>query len=154
MLNRLGVRWLCVTGGSPYYCPHVQRPALFPPSDGYEPPEDPLVGVARHINITSRLKAAAPAQVIVGSGYSYLQEWLPNVAQAVIGARPRGLRRPRPHGALVPGAAGRRAGRQTAAAQVDLSHVQRLHHRSPQRARVRVLSRSIRSTWRIRTPSA
>ena len=40
--------------------------------------------MARHINVTGRLKAAAPNQVIVGSGYSYLQEWLPNVAQAVI----------------------------------------------------------------------
>ena len=58
--DALGVRWLCVTGGSPYYCPHVQRPALFPPSDGYEPPEDPLVGVARQINVTRRLKAAVP----------------------------------------------------------------------------------------------
>ena len=38
---------VCVTGGSPYYNPHVQRPALFPPTDGYQPPEDPLVGVAR-----------------------------------------------------------------------------------------------------------
>jgi len=85
VLRELGIRWLCVTGGSPYYCPHVQRPALFPPSDGYEPPEDPLVGVARHVNLTSRLKRAAPDMIVVGSGYSYLQEWLPHVAQAVVG---------------------------------------------------------------------
>ena len=32
MLERLGVRWICVTAGSPYYNPHMQRPALFPPS--------------------------------------------------------------------------------------------------------------------------
>ena len=49
MLERLGVRWICVTAGSPYYNPHVQRPALFPPLDGYEPPEDPLRGVWRQI---------------------------------------------------------------------------------------------------------
>ena len=35
LLESLGVRAICVTGGSPYYNPHVQRPALFPPSDGY-----------------------------------------------------------------------------------------------------------------------
>ena len=35
--------------GSPYYNPHMQRPAMFPPLDGYEPPEDPLRGVARQI---------------------------------------------------------------------------------------------------------
>jgi len=85
VFRELGIRWLCVTAGSPYYCPHVQRPALFPPSDGYEPPEDPLHGVARHINATARLKASAPDMIIVGSGYSYLQEWLPNVAQAAVG---------------------------------------------------------------------
>ena len=44
---RCGVSWINVTASSPYYAPHVQRPALFPPSDGYPPPEDPLVGVAR-----------------------------------------------------------------------------------------------------------
>jgi 2,4-dienoyl-CoA reductase-like NADH-dependent reductase (Old Yellow Enzyme family) len=81
MLDRRAVRWICVTAGSPYYCPHVQRPALFPPSDGYEPPEDPLRGVARHIDATARLKAAFPHLAFVGSGYTYLQEWLPHVAQ-------------------------------------------------------------------------
>ena len=81
MLQARGVRWICVTAGSPYYCPHAQRPALFPPSDGYEPPEDPLHGVARQIDATARLKAAFPSLAIVGSGYTYLQEWLPNVAQ-------------------------------------------------------------------------
>src|SRR5207244_944511 len=65
MLERLGVRWICVTAGSPYYNPHVQRPALFPPSDGYLPPEDPLAGVARQIAATARLKAAYPTMVFV-----------------------------------------------------------------------------------------
>ncbi|PYQ97686.1 MAG: NADH:flavin oxidoreductase [Acidobacteria bacterium] len=81
ILERLGVRWICVTAGSPYYNPHVQRPALFPPVDGYLPPEDPLAGVARQIDATARLKAACPSLVFVGSGYSYLQEWLPHVAE-------------------------------------------------------------------------
>jgi 2,4-dienoyl-CoA reductase-like NADH-dependent reductase (Old Yellow Enzyme family) len=84
MLERLGVRWICVSGGSPYYNPHVQRPALFPPLDGYEPPEDPLRGVARQIRATALLKRASPALVFVGSGYSYLQEWLPRVAQHAV----------------------------------------------------------------------
>ncbi len=82
----LGIRWVCVTAGSPYYNPHIQRPAIFPPSDGYLPPEDPLVGVARQIDATARLKARHPEMVIVGSAYSYLQEWAPHVAQHVVGA--------------------------------------------------------------------
>lgn len=84
LLDELGIRLVCVTAGSPYYNPHIQRPALFPPSDGYQPPEDPLVGVARQIGVTAALKRARPEMIMVGSGYSYLQDWLPNVAQAVI----------------------------------------------------------------------
>jgi 2,4-dienoyl-CoA reductase-like NADH-dependent reductase (Old Yellow Enzyme family) len=81
MLRERGIRLICTTAGSPYYCPHAQRPAAFPPSDGYEPPEDPLRGVARQIDATARLKAAFPDLTFVGSAYSYLQEWLPHVAQ-------------------------------------------------------------------------
>jgi NADPH2 dehydrogenase len=80
-LESLGVRWICTTAGSPYYNPHIQRPAYFPPLDGYEPPEDPLRGVARQITATAKLKAEFPNLVFVGSAYSYLQEWLPNVGQ-------------------------------------------------------------------------
>jgi 2,4-dienoyl-CoA reductase-like NADH-dependent reductase (Old Yellow Enzyme family) len=81
MLDALSVKWICVTAGSPYYNPHVQRPALFPPLDGYEPPEDPLRGVWRQIHATALLKRAFPHMIFVGSAYSYLQEWLPHVAQ-------------------------------------------------------------------------
>jgi 2,4-dienoyl-CoA reductase-like NADH-dependent reductase (Old Yellow Enzyme family) len=84
LLETLGVRWVCTSAGSPYYNPHLQRPALFPPSDGYLPPEDPLRGVARQIEATARLKADFPDIVFVGSAYSYLQEWLPNVAERVL----------------------------------------------------------------------
>jgi hypothetical protein len=59
----------------------MQRPALFPPSDGYLPPEDPLVGVARQIAATAKLKRDFPSLAIVGSAYTYLQDWLPHVAQ-------------------------------------------------------------------------
>jgi NADPH2 dehydrogenase len=81
LLEDLGIKLVCVSAGSPYYNPHIQRPALFPPSDGYAPPEDPLAGVARLIAVATEIKARYPRLAIVGSGYSYLQEWLPNVAQ-------------------------------------------------------------------------
>ena len=85
ILDGLGVRWICTTAGSPYYNPHVQRPAIFPPVDGYDPPEDPLRGVARQIQATARLKRAFPQLIFVGSAYSYLQEWLPHVGQWAVG---------------------------------------------------------------------
>jgi 2,4-dienoyl-CoA reductase-like NADH-dependent reductase (Old Yellow Enzyme family) len=84
MMSDQGVKLICTTAGSPYYNPHIQRPATAPPSDGYLPPEDPLVGVARQIQATAELKKSLPETVFVGSGYSYLQDWLPNVGQAVI----------------------------------------------------------------------
>ncbi|MFN8492281.1 MAG: NADH:flavin oxidoreductase [Caldilineaceae bacterium] len=84
LLAALDIKLVCITAGSPYYTPHIQRPALFPPSDGYQPPEDPLVGVARQIQATAELKRYRPDLVFVGTGYSYLQEWLPNVAQHVV----------------------------------------------------------------------
>jgi 2,4-dienoyl-CoA reductase-like NADH-dependent reductase (Old Yellow Enzyme family) len=86
LLESLGVSLVNITAGSPYYSPHVQRPALFPPSDGYGPPEDPLVGVARQIETTAMLKRRSSGLVLVGSAYSYLQEWLPLVAQGVLRA--------------------------------------------------------------------
>jgi len=84
LLRELGICLVNLTAGSPYYNPHVQRPALFPPSDGYLPPEDPLVGVARQLHAARQLKRQFPELIIVGTGYTYLQDFLPYVTQAVL----------------------------------------------------------------------
>lgn len=84
LLVELGIGLLCVTAGSPYYCPHVQRPAFFPPSDGYQPPRDPLWDVARLQRATRELTVAHPELVVVGSALTYLQDHLPNVAQELV----------------------------------------------------------------------
>ena len=84
LLKSVGIKLVCTTAGSPYYNPHIQRPAYFPPSDGYKPPEDPLVGVVRQLRATAELKQKHPELVFVGSGYSYLQDWLPHAAQALV----------------------------------------------------------------------
>lgn len=73
-----------VSLGSPYWNPHLQRPATYPPSDGYLPPGDPLLMVGEHLRATSALAAACPGVRFVGTGYSYLQEWLAHAAQAVL----------------------------------------------------------------------
>jgi 2,4-dienoyl-CoA reductase-like NADH-dependent reductase (Old Yellow Enzyme family) len=84
LLRALNIDLVCISAGSPYYVPHIQRPALFPPSDGYLPPEDPLVGVARQMEVTARLKKKFSDLLFVGSGYTYLQEYLPHVGQAAV----------------------------------------------------------------------
>jgi 2,4-dienoyl-CoA reductase-like NADH-dependent reductase (Old Yellow Enzyme family) len=87
VLRDEGVACVNLSCGSPYYNPHIQRPAIFPPSDGYLPPEDPLIGVARQIQATRCCKQAVPDLPMVGTGYSYLQDYLPQVAQAVVRQR-------------------------------------------------------------------
>ncbi|MBN8249591.1 MAG: NADH:flavin oxidoreductase [Verrucomicrobia bacterium] len=85
-LREWGVRLICLTAASPYYNPHLQRPAAVPPSDGYLPPEDPLTGVVRQIQAVARVKQEFPDLVVVGSAYSYLQEWLAPVGEALVAA--------------------------------------------------------------------
>src|SRR6266550_2385006 len=84
LLEELKIPLVNITAGSPYYNPHIQRPALYPPSDGYQPAEDPLVGVARQMSAARELKGRFPNLIFVGTAYSYLQDFLPNVAQAVV----------------------------------------------------------------------
>jgi len=84
LLRSLGIRLVNISGGSPYYNPHIQRPALYPPSDGYRPPEDPLVGVFRQLRVVHELKRRFPDLFLVGSAFSYLQDYLPHVAQGVV----------------------------------------------------------------------
>lgn len=86
LLRSLGVRMVNITLGSPYYNPHLQRPAAYPPSDGYQPFADPLVFVADHLRVVRDAKAAFPDLLFVGTGYTYLMDWLPHVAQAEVRA--------------------------------------------------------------------
>ncbi len=81
LFSDLGINLVNLSAGSPYYNPHIQRPAAYPPSDGYQPHEDPLISVVRQIKVVEELKASFPQMILVGSGYSYLQEYLPHVAQ-------------------------------------------------------------------------
>jgi len=81
-----GVEVVNVTIGSPYSCPHLSRPFTYPASDSYLPPEDPLRSVLRQLAAVRTVRAALPHLTLVGTGYSYLQEWLPHVAEAEVGA--------------------------------------------------------------------
>lgn len=84
LLEDLEIRLVNLSAGSPYYNPHIQRPAFYPPSDGYQPPEDPLIGVARQMEMVRQLKSQFPQLIVVGTAYSYLQDFLPHVAQAAV----------------------------------------------------------------------
>ena len=97
-LREWGVGLLNVSLGNPYANPHLVRPAEYPPVDGYKPPEHPLIGVDRHFRIAARLQsevgqasslslsgsqAGSLTHVpVVGSGYSWLQDFVPQAAAA------------------------------------------------------------------------
>ncbi|MFO0935736.1 MAG: NADH:flavin oxidoreductase [Gemmataceae bacterium] len=81
-MRSLGVAMVNVTLGNPYAQPHFGRPFEYPPPDGYETPEHPLLGVDRHFRATETIQRAHPGFPLVGTGYSYLQEFLPQIAAA------------------------------------------------------------------------
>jgi len=86
-MHQLGVAMVNVSMGNPYASPHIIRPFEYPPPDGYETPEHPLLGVARHIRLAGTLQQTFPGLPMVGSGYSYLQEFWPLAGAANVSAR-------------------------------------------------------------------
>ncbi|MGE3806022.1 MAG: NADH:flavin oxidoreductase [Gemmataceae bacterium] len=81
-MKKLGVSIVNVSMGNPYATMHVTRPFEYPPPDGYETPEHPLIGVDRHFRLAAQVQGAFPDLPIVGSGYSYLQEFTFNAGAA------------------------------------------------------------------------
>ena len=75
LLVEQGLSLVNISLGNPYASPHLLRPFENPPPDGYETPEHPLLGVARHFACTALVQDRFPALGVVGSGYSWLQEF-------------------------------------------------------------------------------
>jgi NADPH2 dehydrogenase len=86
VMRQLGVACVNVSMGSPYATPHVIRPFEYPPPDGYETPEHPLIGVDRHFRLAAQVQEAFGDLPVVGSGYSYLQEFMPAAGAANVAA--------------------------------------------------------------------
>ncbi len=138
-LAALGVGMVCVTAGSPYYTPHAQRPAYFPPSDGYLPPHDPLIDVATMVDAT-RTAGPGPSRCRRGRVGSELPAGVAARRGPGAGARRvDGGGRLRAHGAELPDPAGRRGRRAAPRPRLAVPHVQRLHDGAPARAGVGLL---------------
>jgi len=76
-----GVKLINITMGNPVFIPHINRPY---DSGAYVPPESPLTGVYRLIDHARALQEAVPDAVIVGTGYTWLREFSPQVAAWVM----------------------------------------------------------------------
>ena len=81
-LAEWGVGLINVSVGNPYANPHILRPAEYPPVDGYNAPEHPLLGVLRHFRIAKAIQAAVPSIPVIGSAYSWLQDYSMHAAAA------------------------------------------------------------------------
>ena len=69
-----------ITMGNPYRNPHVNRPY---DHGSYVPDEHPLEGVGRIMKGTSEIQHAVDIPVL-GSAYSYLRQFAPNLAAAMV----------------------------------------------------------------------
>jgi NADPH2 dehydrogenase len=82
MMKDLDVHLVNISMGSPYYNMHYGRPFEKKPFEGYETPEHPLLGVARHFAATEKIQRAFPDLAVVGTGYSWLQKYLINAGES------------------------------------------------------------------------
>ena len=73
-----------ITAGIPYFNSYVNRPYDSGLKGTPTPPEHPLEGVDRMISLTGKIQEAVPKIPMVGSAYSWLRQWFPNVAAGVI----------------------------------------------------------------------
>lgn len=76
-LQQQGAECVNITIGNPYYLPHYNRPYDTPISGFQVPDEHPLVGVNRMLQVVREVQQALPDMSIVGSGYSYLRQFMP-----------------------------------------------------------------------------
>ena len=86
LAQSLGVELICTTVCSPYNNPHFQRPAYYPVSDGYLPPEDPVIGANRQIQAVAAVKAhfQHSSMRFIGACYACLQDYLTQVGQHAV----------------------------------------------------------------------
>ena len=80
-LRDMGVKMINVTGGNPYYNPHVNRPYDAGP---YKPPIHQLNYVYKLLNAAREIKAEVPELKIVATGFTWLREYAANIAAGCI----------------------------------------------------------------------
>jgi NADPH-dependent glutamate synthase beta subunit-like oxidoreductase/2,4-dienoyl-CoA reductase-like NADH-dependent reductase (Old Yellow Enzyme family) len=86
LLHHAGLHLLNVTAASPNLRgPAAQRP-FTPRSDSENPDEHPLMTLDRQLRLAQTMRATAPGVVVVGSGFSWLRQWTPQVAAGALGA--------------------------------------------------------------------
>jgi 2,4-dienoyl-CoA reductase-like NADH-dependent reductase (Old Yellow Enzyme family) len=83
-LLKKDIRLVNISMGSPYFNPYVTRPYDTPVPGQKVPDEHPLEGVMKMINGTALFQKRFPEIFFVGSAYSWLRHFAPNVGAAVL----------------------------------------------------------------------
>jgi 2,4-dienoyl-CoA reductase (NADPH2) len=86
-LLQAGCFLINLTMGIPYYNPHVGRPFDHPLPGAVLPPEHPLEGIIRLIKASGKTQRQFHQAAVVGTGYSWLRQFFPNVGAAVLSQR-------------------------------------------------------------------
>lgn len=84
MLHAAGLDFLNVTTASPRLRGPAAGRKTRPVSDHEAPDEHPLQVLERQLRIAGSLRAAAPGLPVIGSGFSWLRQFLPEVAAAAV----------------------------------------------------------------------
>ena len=84
MLKEIGIPLLNLTIGNPYFNPHYNRPYAKALRGAVPYDENPLIGVARFLNIVREMQASQPDLPMIGAGTAWLRHLVPRVAAGVV----------------------------------------------------------------------
>ena len=79
-MKAIGVAFVNVSLGNPYYTQFLTRPFDANMPGQREAPEHPIRGVGRHFETVEILKRKVKGMIFVGSGYSWLRQYGINAA--------------------------------------------------------------------------
>jgi 2,4-dienoyl-CoA reductase-like NADH-dependent reductase (Old Yellow Enzyme family) len=84
ILHKLGVPFLNVTIGNPYFNPHFNRPYAKTIRGAIPYNEHPLLGIVRFLNIIREMQESLPDLPMVGAGTAWLRHLVPKVAAGIV----------------------------------------------------------------------
>ena len=83
-LRELGMPLMNITIGNPYFNPHYNRPYAKAIRGAVAYDENPLIGIARFLNIVREIQQSQPDVPMIGAGTAWLRHLVPKVAAGVV----------------------------------------------------------------------
>jgi NADPH-dependent glutamate synthase beta subunit-like oxidoreductase/2,4-dienoyl-CoA reductase-like NADH-dependent reductase (Old Yellow Enzyme family) len=83
-LNELGVTLINIATGNPYFNPDIERPYDYPIQGFVLPASNPFKTIDLNLKLVKEIKAAIPYMTYVDVGYTWLRNFFPSMAAAVL----------------------------------------------------------------------